>query len=287
MSLETDFFRRYQPAFGKLEAAGFRKLDGKAAGGRDIYLYEEDFLDGQFRVQLEVRAAKAGHTSGNDAAADAADDKAESLACGLHGSNGAAGEEAKGGGCEIRGRVIDMDTDEEYLPIRARHQVGGFVGTVRESYLQVLSRIRDICFVPAGFRGEAWIIPSNPKIYDVDAGFRRGGGVIEWHQHNNIRPGDEVFIYSSAPNSAILYRTVVEASDLDYEGMFKGREGYVRAMRIRLIEKYPPDRYPLSFMREHGGSPVRSARRVPAQLLKAMRRKEKGWEEKDGEKNEG
>ena len=116
----------------------------------------------------------------------------------------------------------------------------------------------------------AWMIPSNPKIYDVDAGFARGGGVIEWHQHNDIHVGDEVFIYSSAPNSAIMFRCEVIAANLEYRGMFRDKEKYTRSMRIRLLEKYPPDRYPLSFIRAHGGSVVRSARTMPAELRRAM-----------------
>ena len=75
MSLETDFFGRYRPAFGKLEKAGFRKIDGDAVGG-NTYLYEEDFLDGQFRAQLEVRAAKAGQAGSVSAAEKAAERRA-------------------------------------------------------------------------------------------------------------------------------------------------------------------------------------------------------------------
>ena len=116
------------------------------------------------------------------------------------------------------------------------------------------------------------MIPSNPKIYDVDAGFRRGRGEIEWHQHNNIQPGDEVYIYSSAPNSALLYRCEVVASDLKYHGMFKESKGYERSMRIRLIEKYSKDKYPLSFLKAHGGSVVRSARSMPKELYEAIKK---------------
>ena len=64
----------------------------------------------------------------------------------------------------------------------------------------------------------------------------------------------------------------LEASDLRYRGMFAESKGYERAMRIRLIEKYPKDRYPLSFMKANGGSVIRSARRMPQQLLEAMER---------------
>ena len=115
------------------------------------------------------------------------------------------------------------------------------------------------------------MIPSNPAYYDVDAGFRAGGGEIEWHQHTKVKAGDELYIYCSAPLSAIIYRCEVVAADLTYHGMFKESKGYEKSMRIRLIEKYPPDKYPLSFMKAHGGSAVRSARSMPAELLAAVR----------------
>ncbi|MBQ6370789.1 MAG: MmcQ/YjbR family DNA-binding protein [Firmicutes bacterium] len=362
MSLETDFFGRSRPAFAKMEAAGFQRTESG-------YRWQQDFMDGQFRAVLEV------------------------------GSQGG-----------IRGQVIDLDTGEEYLPIRAKNQTGEFVGSVRQEYLEVLAQVRDAGFVPVDFlydqsnriaamieaefgdtpefpwekypgngtfksrvngkwyaviltvaygkleigaeenprdpemiaevinlkadpekipaltrehgicpawhmnkkhwisvllddtltdrrvmelirescwlvsgkaaaghvNADAWIIPSNPKVYDIDAGFEAGGGSIEWHQHNNIKPGDEVYIYSAAPNSAIMYRCFVEESDLRYHGMFVETKGYTRSMRIRLIEKYPKTRFTLGFMREHGGSPVRSARRMPEELLRAIRQREEG-----------
>ena len=64
---------------------------------------------------------------------------------------------------EITGQVIDMETGEEYLPLRLRDQIGGFVGTVREAYMELLQRIYERCFVPMHFiydqsnRIESWI----------------------------------------------------------------------------------------------------------------------------------
>ncbi len=358
MSLESDFFKRRRPVRKKLEKYGFLRQ-------ADAYRYEEEFMDGCFRAELTV-----------------SDD----------------------GG--IRGCVTDLETGEEYLPLRMKHRMGGFVGRVRESYLEVLGEIADHCFAPLDFisdqanriagsiesefgasaefpwekypgngtykaassgrwfalvltcgfgkltdpgrlkgsheadeivevlnlkadpdliprlvqadgicpawhmnkkhwisgllddtledaevmelvrrshdlvsrakasrpvRGGAWMIPSNPKIYDVDAGFAEEGE-LEWHQHNDIREGDDVYIYSAAPNSALMYHCEVTAADLRYDGMFTGKEGYTRAMRLRLLEKYPRDRFPLSFMKAHGGSAVRSARRMPEELLEAILR---------------
>ena len=374
--LESDFFKRSRPDFRKLEAFGFQCASGNNDNTHS-YTYSEELPDGQFRAELSVSEDGV-----------------------------------------IAGRVIDLETNEEYLPIRVENQIGSFSGTVREMYLEFLARIDRACFVPVHFmfdqanRAEAWIsreygvdvefpwekypgngtfkcsengkwfaalltvefgklasgadeadantsgaeiatrkyddeeivevinlkadpdqipeltkipgvypawhmnkkhwisvilddtltdaqafdliresyrlvsdgkptkvkstgawmIPSNPKIYDVDAGFRGGRGEIEWHQHNNIKPGDEVYIYSSAPNSAILYRCEVVASDLHYHGMFKESKGYERSMRIRLIEKYPPDKYPLAFIKAHGGSVVRSARSMPKELYEAIKK---------------
>ncbi len=357
MSIETEYFKRRRPDFRRLEAFGFEKRDG-------LYYYASPLAGEDFRGELFVTVRG-----------------------------------------EVSGRVIDLDTDEEYLPIRLADQVGEFVGTVREKYLDFLMGIDEACFVPVHFiydqanrieaeiiseygvtpefpwekypgngtfkcksngkwfaailtveygklggpagvheddevveavnlkadpeemdaltsrdgiypayhmnkkhwisvilddtlpdsevmelirkshclAGEggakkvagtgAWMIPSNPKVYNVDAGFRGGRGVIEWHQHNNIKPGDEVYIYCSAPFSALIYRCEVVESDIPYKGMFQKEKGYRRAMRIRLIEKYPPDRFPLSFIKEHGGSVVRSARSMPAELYEAMRKK--------------
>lgn len=351
MSIETDFFKRSRPDFPSLEACGFNRKN-------KVYEYRENFLKDQFCAELQI---------------------------------------TEGG--TIRGKVIDLETGEEYLPIRVQNQVGEFVGTVREAYLELLGKLEDACFVPVHFvydqanrmetwiygqygarvefpwekypgngtfkcnsndkwfaalltveRGKltgtdedeivevmnlkadpdeipeltkkpgvfrawhmnkkhwisvllddtlddeavmalirssfqlvakgkgkkvsatgAWVIPSNPKIYNVDAGFRAGKGVIEWHQHNDIKAGDEVYIYSSAPNSAILYRCEAVETDLVYRGMFKDSKGYKRSMRIRLIEKYPPDKYPLTFIKAHGGSVVRSARSMPKELLEAIK----------------
>ena len=408
MVLEKDFFGRHRPDFAKMKAAGFRE-EGEAL------VYEEDFLDGQFRAVLSVGRESGGakaalKSSGAKAALESGGAKSALKSNGAESALESGGAKAarENRNSEVRGSVIDLDTGEEYLPLRAKRQIGGFVGEVREAYLQVLENVRAKCFRAVDFRydqsnrisaligesfgaapefpwekypgngaykcgngkwfaliltvefgklqpaeaqkagrhdaseivevinlkadperipelihgrgvyaawhmnkkhwisvilddtlqdgdvmelisesfglvngkaaagrvtGDAWIIPSNPKIYDVDAGFAAGGGVIEWHQHNSIKAGDELYIYSTAPNSAILYRCAVEAADLKYHGMFTGKKGYVRSMRIRLVEKYPPDRFPLSFMKENGGSVIRSARRMPQQLLEAMRKK--------------
>jgi predicted DNA-binding protein (MmcQ/YjbR family) len=47
---------------------------------------------------------------------------------------------------DVYGKVIDNDTDEEYLPIRVETQRGAYVLKVRNAYIEILKDIADKCF---------------------------------------------------------------------------------------------------------------------------------------------
>ncbi|BAQ24867.1 probable cytoplasmic protein [Streptococcus troglodytae] len=48
---------------------------------------------------------------------------------------------------QVSGRVLDRDTDDDYLALRVERQVGTFVGQVRQAYTEILSRIAEACFI--------------------------------------------------------------------------------------------------------------------------------------------
>lgn len=52
---------------------------------------------------------------------------------------------------EVKGKVIDLDTDYEYMPLRSESGVGEFVGKVREAYKSLLCDIADKCFIKYDF----------------------------------------------------------------------------------------------------------------------------------------
>ncbi len=52
---------------------------------------------------------------------------------------------------EVSGRVLDSETGEEYLPLRAVEACGAFVGEVRAAYGAFLDEIAAACFVAAPF----------------------------------------------------------------------------------------------------------------------------------------
>lgn len=62
-------------------------------------------------------------------------------------------------------------------------------------------------------RSDCWIVPANPKIFrHTDCFILRG--YIDWKQKDPYQVGDTVFIYSSASDKKILFKTIVEAVDI-------------------------------------------------------------------------
>lgn len=106
-----------------------------------------------------------------------------------------------------------------------------------------------------------WLVPANPRYYDVEQDFGTTGTIL-WHQRTRVRVGDHVYLYMGAPVSAILYRCVIEETDLpDTERPGK------KCMRLSLLCRYDPTFFPLESLRGHGIVGVRSARFVPYALL--------------------
>lgn len=60
---------------------------------------------------------------------------------------------------EVTGRVIDLDTDDEYALIHMPDQNGAFVARVRESYLEILRQIAADCF-----KAEQFLKPQTNRI---------------------------------------------------------------------------------------------------------------------------
>lgn len=105
-----------------------------------------------------------------------------------------------------------------------------------------------------------WLIPCNPKLYDVCAAFQNLS-VIDWKQSmKNISVGDTVFIYVGAPIQAVLYKCRAVAVNKSNSTIDDSRfvicgetyQHYGRYMELELIYSFSPETYPLSYLKEHG-----------------------------------
>ena len=113
-----------------------------------------------------------------------------------------------------------------------------------------------------------WIIPANPKFYDVINCFNDTDTII-WKPSNNIKVGDMVYLYVASPYSAILYKCEVVDSDIPYQ--YKDKNVSMnRVMKIKLLKKFNEDKYTFTKLNEYGIKAVRGPRSMPEKLSKEI-----------------
>lgn len=94
-----------------------------------------------------------------------------------------------------------------------------------------------------------WAVSSNIKEYNVREAFKKLS-VIDWKQSNNIKSaqaGDIVFIYLTAPLSAIMFKCVIQTVNKpistieDEEFVINGKNfvNYGRYMELKLLKSIP------------------------------------------------
>lgn len=125
---------------------------------------------------------------------------------------------------------------------------------------------------------DVWIIPCNPNYYNIVAAFDHLD-VIEWSQTNNTTVGDTVYIYVGEKYKSIMYKCEVIAADLygnrsdeDYP-YYKdlAKDPDIRYMKLKRIEKYAPDKYPLKELKENGLTSVQGRSKATVQLMKYLK----------------
>lgn len=110
-----------------------------------------------------------------------------------------------------------------------------------------------------------WIIPANPKFYDILHAFDNAE-TIQWKQSGNMKAGDTVFMYVAAPVSAILYKCRVTESDIPYNYQDKNLT-ITTVMKIKLLQRYEAGRFSFDRLKkEYGIYAVRGPRGVPNSL---------------------
>lgn len=120
---------------------------------------------------------------------------------------------------------------------------------------------------PAKARITQWLIPANPKFYDVEAGLGESpDGTVLWKQSSDIRVGDTVYMYVAAPVSAIRYKFA--AQEVNIPWAYKDENVTMKkAMRLKLLERY--DKIPIGrdILQNHGVFTVRGPRSMPRTLI--------------------
>ena len=114
-----------------------------------------------------------------------------------------------------------------------------------------------------------WIIPANPKYYDVIQAFEQSE-VIDWKQSSDVRVGDIIYMYVAAPYSALMYKC--KALEVDIPHHFESEHLTVnKVMKIQLLVKYEPEYMTFDRMKnEYGIYAVRGPRSMPNSLKQEL-----------------
>lgn len=135
-----------------------------------------------------------------------------------------------------------------------------------ESYIATASRETKHKLRPP----KEWIIPANPKYYNVQAAFDESDE-INWKQGKGIKAGDTVFLYVAAPVSAILYKCLVTETDIPFS--FDNGEVHMSGiMKIKLQKRYDPNQFTFDILgKKYGIFAVRGPRGIPESLSEALK----------------
>lgn len=113
-----------------------------------------------------------------------------------------------------------------------------------------------------------WIIPANPKYYDMLTCFDATDTII-WKQSSNIKVNDIVYIYVGSPYSALFYKC--QALEVNISYSYQTKDLTIKnVMRIKLIKKYVHDEFPFARLKELGVRAIRGPRLITKELSDAL-----------------
>ena len=105
-------------------------------------------------------------------------------------------------------------------------------------------------------RKKEWIIPANPKYYDIVNAFN-DMDTITWRKSHNFMINDIVYIYITEPYAYIMFKCVVISLDEEI-------------IKLKLIKKYNDNEFTFERLKNCGVKSVRSPRGITSKLSEEL-----------------
>ena len=113
---------------------------------------------------------------------------------------------------------------------------------------------------------EEWIIPANPKYYDIVNCFNTTDELI-WKQSSNIHINDIIYLYVAAPYSKIMYKCKAVEVNIPYS--YKDSNIKINSiMRLKLIEDLKKENYSFAYLNKLGIKSIRGPRKIKKGTIK-------------------
>ena len=148
----------------------------------------------------------------------------------------------------------------EVYPVATEAQIHRVLGISKDGVSQRRKSNRSV--------PKDWIIPANPKYYDVVGAFE-ASDIVTWKQSSDIHVGDTIYMYVAAPYSSILYKCRAVEVDIPYN--FSDENLTLKqAMKVELLKKYESGVWSFERIKQFGVYAVRGPRNMPAELKREM-----------------
>nr|WP_314464406.1 MmcQ/YjbR family DNA-binding protein [uncultured Clostridium sp.] len=169
---------------------------------------------------------------------------------------------------------------EGFLPAYHMHK-GNWITILLDGSVdkEMVFSLLDMSFTMTGSRNAGkekpggnkdWIIPVNPKYFDIEAAFTKSeNDTIIWKQSNHITVGDIIYLYVAAPVSAIRYKCKAVEVNIPYH-YADDNVSMSRVMEIQLLKRYDKEPIGFNMLKEHGVISVRGPRSIPLSLIREI-----------------
>lgn len=143
-----------------------------------------------------------------------------------------------------------------------------------EKLMELVSQSRDLIIAKNSSQKEIhqWLIPANPKYYDLDHGFSVSPQLY-WSQSSHVHVGDLVYIYYGMPFGSIRYKCVVTETDIPDPQRSAEKGSPKLDMRIRKLYMYEDGQLDRKLLASYGVRAVRGPRSMPEDLIAEIRRR--------------
>ena len=109
-----------------------------------------------------------------------------------------------------------------------------------------------------------WIIPANPKYYDITNAFNNNDEII-WKQSSDIHVNDIVYLYVASPYSMIMYKCKVTEVNIPYDYSDENIN-IKKIMKIKLIDDLVNKNYNFEFLNDLGIKAIRGPRKIDKKI---------------------
>ena len=124
---------------------------------------------------------------------------------------------------EVKGKIFDLESDDEYLPFRAENFQGEFIGKIKDEYEKILIEIRDFCYIKKFF-----IFPQTNRIANMISEKYNDEFEFPWEKYEGAG-------IIRNPKTKKWYALIM---DVDKSKIQKNKKGLVEIINLKLSKDH-------------------------------------------------